>query len=202
MRIIGITGTLGAGKGTIVDFLVKKHGFAHYSVREYLLQIIREKKMPENRDSMVIVANKLRQDNSPSFIVEQLLVEARQKEQDAIIESIRTPGEVTALREAGKGLFTLLAVDADPKVRYSRVVARKSETDRVTFEKFVSDEQREMSNTEPHQQNLGVVLGMADFTLNNDTDLESLHKQLSALLPKLGLAEGGKGIEATPAADS
>ena len=33
MIIIGITGTLGAGKGTIVDYLVKQKGFVHYSVR-------------------------------------------------------------------------------------------------------------------------------------------------------------------------
>ena len=36
MIIIGITGTLGAGKGTIVDYLCKKRGFLHYSVREFL----------------------------------------------------------------------------------------------------------------------------------------------------------------------
>ena len=79
---------------------------------------------------------------------------------------------------------------------------RKSETDRVTFEKFVADEQREMNNTEPHQQNLGVVLGMADYTLNNDTDLASLHKQLSTVLPKLGLAEGGAGAALPPRVES
>ena len=42
MIIIGITGTLGSGKGTIVEYLVQKRGFRHYSVREYLLEIIRK----------------------------------------------------------------------------------------------------------------------------------------------------------------
>ena len=41
MIIIGITGTLGAGKGTIVEYLVGKKGFKHYSVRELLSEIIR-----------------------------------------------------------------------------------------------------------------------------------------------------------------
>ena len=37
--IIGITGTLGAGKGTVVDFL-KEKGFRHFSVRDYLIKIL------------------------------------------------------------------------------------------------------------------------------------------------------------------
>ena len=68
MLIIGITGTLGAGKGTIVDYLINNKGFQHFSVRGFLLQEIRKRDLPENRDSMVIVANDLRKQNSPSFI--------------------------------------------------------------------------------------------------------------------------------------
>ena len=40
MLIIGITGTLGAGKGTVVEYLVEKKGFDHYSVRAFLLKEI------------------------------------------------------------------------------------------------------------------------------------------------------------------
>ena len=42
MIIIGITGTIGAGKGTIVDYLMQKCGFRHYSVRQYLLDVIQK----------------------------------------------------------------------------------------------------------------------------------------------------------------
>ena len=38
MNIIGITGTLGAGKGTIVDYLVQKKGYVHYSVRSFIAE--------------------------------------------------------------------------------------------------------------------------------------------------------------------
>ena len=38
MITIGITGTLGAGKGTIVDYLIEKRGFVHYSVRAFITE--------------------------------------------------------------------------------------------------------------------------------------------------------------------
>jgi dephospho-CoA kinase len=52
VQVIGITGTLGAGKGTIVDYLTANHGYNHISVRSLLQGIIAEKGMPDNRDSM------------------------------------------------------------------------------------------------------------------------------------------------------
>ena len=71
MIIIGITGTLGAGKGTMVDYLVQKRGFAHFSVRTYLQREMKKRNMPDNRDSMTTLANELRAQNSPSFITDE-----------------------------------------------------------------------------------------------------------------------------------
>ena len=109
MNIIGITGTLGAGKGTIVDYLVKNKGFVHCSVRAYLIEEITKRGMEVNRDSMVIVANGLRASHSPSFIVEELYHIAAKHQVNCVIESIRTPGEAVAL--SSKGGFCLIAVD-------------------------------------------------------------------------------------------
>jgi len=184
MLIIGITGTLGAGKGTIVDHLVKKKGFQHYSVRGYLLEEIRKRGLPENRDSMVIVANDLRKQNSPSFITDQLYLQAKKTGKNAVIESIRTPGEIASLRTKGK--FYLFAVDADPKIRYSRIKQRASETDKVSFETFIKNEQREMSSDDPNKQNLGKCIQRADFVFKNDMTIEELIFQVEIVL---------KGIE-------
>ena len=91
--------------------------------------------MAVNRDSMTVVANDLRASYSPSYIAEALYEEAAAAGKNAVIESLRTEGEIAALR--AKGDFLLVAVDADPKVRYERIVARGSETDKISFEKFL-----------------------------------------------------------------
>lgn len=172
MLIIGITGTLGAGKGTVVEYLVKKKGFDHYSVRAFLLKEIRRRELPENRDSMVMVANELRARHGPSYVTDQLYYEAALKGKNCIIESIRTPGEIDSLRE--KGSFFLFAVDADPQLRYQRIVARSSETDKITYKIFLENEDREMSDTDPNKQNLKACIRQADFVFNNDGSKEDL----------------------------
>ena len=152
MITIGITGTIGAGKGTIVDYLVKEKGFAHFSVREFITQEINRRGMEVNRDSMTIVGNDLRATHSPSYIVEQLYQQAQASGRNCIIESVRTPGEVEALR--GKPNFYLFAIDADAHTRFQRIALRGSETDHIDFDTFTANEQREMSSTDPNKQNL------------------------------------------------
>lgn len=183
MKIIGITGTLGAGKGTIVDYLTQHHGFAHFSVRGYLSQIIKAKGETVNRDSLVATANDLREKNGPSFIAQELFREAQESGQDCIIESIRTVGEVQALRE--KNGFHLFAIDADQHLRYERIVERASETDKVSFETFAANEAREMNNTDPNKQNLSACMALADYRFNNDGSFTELYARIDEVLEKI-----------------
>mgnify|MGYP000865930078 CR=1 FL=1 len=182
LKIIGITGTLGAGKGTIVDYLTKHHGFVHFSVRGYLTKIIQQKGLAVNRDTLVATANELRAANSPSFIVEELLKGALARGKDCIIESIRTVGDITALR--AKGGFTLFAVDADQKLRYTRIVERASETEKITFEVFADNERREMESQDPNKQNLSACMQLADFTFQNNESFDELYRQVDEALVK------------------
>ncbi|MFH1159454.1 MAG: AAA family ATPase, partial [bacterium] len=161
MIIIGITGTLGAGKGTIVEYLIEKKEFAHFSVRGFLLEKIRLLGMPENRDSMFHLANELRAEHGPSYMVDQLYELAKRLGKNSIIESIRTTGEIASLRSKGK--FYLFAVDADPQIRYQRIVQRKSETDAVSFDTFLHNEERESVSSDPSVQNLKACIEEADF---------------------------------------
>jgi len=102
--IVGITGTLGAGKGTIVEYL-KTKDFTHYSVRSFIVEEIKKRGLPINRDTMVLIGNKLREANYPSYIIEEIYKKAKLENSNTVIESLRTIGEVEALR--GKKDFYL-----------------------------------------------------------------------------------------------
>ena len=177
--IIGVTGTNAAGKGTVVDFL-KQKGFNHYSVRDFLTQELLKRNLPTDRPHMQDIANELRTQNGPAFIVEQLYQQALQKGENAIIESFRCPGEVDAMRKLPQ--FILLAIDADPKIRYTRASSRNSTTDNVTFEKFIEEEKKEMTSTDPFKQNLSKCAEMADIFLLNEGTIKEFEEKLSKML--------------------
>ena len=185
MVIIGITGTIGAGKGTIVEYLTSQKNFKHYSVRSFLLREIQQRKLAPNRNSMVIIANHLRQTHSPSYIVDQLIKEALINNQHSVIESIRTEGEIISLRK--HHCFHLFAVDAQPKLRYERIKLRNSETDHIDYQTFIENEQREFNSTNPYQQNLKKCIDLADFKLLNNGTVEDLCQQLEEILRQLSL---------------
>ncbi len=183
MIIIGITGTLAAGKGAVVDYLVGTRNFVHYSMRDFLTQEIVRRGLPVNRDVMKQMGDEFRQKYSPGYLVEQFLEKAIHQDKNVIIESIRTVKEIEVLKKNPQAV--LLSIDADIKIRYERSQSRKSATDSVTFEKFVEDEKRESISDEPWAMNLPKCKALADYRITNDGSLEELHKQIEGILSSL-----------------
>jgi dephospho-CoA kinase len=179
--IVGITGTNGAGKGTIVDFLINKKGFKHFSAGDFITEEIIKRRLPVNRETMILVANDLRTNFGSGYIAEQLLERAVSQGENAVIESIRTMGEVETLRKSCSK-FILLAVDADQKVRYERIKMRKSAKDNVSFEEFVSIEEKEMESSDFNKQNLVACSKAADYRIQNDGKMEELVQKVEEML--------------------
>lgn len=180
--IIGLTGTLGAGKGTVVEYL-KAKGFKHFSARDFIVEEINHRGLPINRDTMTETANDLRKTHSPSYIVRELYEKAKAEGGDSIIESIRTPGEIKRLKRETN--FFLIAIDADRKTRYERIHKRGSATDNISYEEFVANEEREYRSTDPNKQNLSACINAADFTLQNDGSIEDLRSQIDIIFAKI-----------------
>jgi len=186
--IIGITGSDGAGKGTAVDRLVTTHGFTHYSARSFITQYIEAAGLPITRNQMRLTANELRARYGDEYVIRHAYeAAAREGVQKIVIESVRAVAEATYLKSKG-GI--LLAVDADPLVRYERVQARRSASDQVTYEEFLAHEELEKNDPDPHGMQKAAVMEMADYTIFNDTTIEALNEAVDAFLVSFDAVDG------------
>jgi dephospho-CoA kinase len=180
--IIGICGTNGGGKGTVVEYLETK-GFRHYSVREFLTAELLRHGREVNRSEMRLLANEIRATKDPAYIIRSLYEQAvAEGAAYAVIESVRNVGEAEFL--LSKGIY-LLAVDADQERRFHRVQERRSATDQVDFLTFVYHEEREMHPEGPHDMDIRGVMRLAHSTIMNDGSHNELHAHVDALLAAL-----------------
>ena len=181
--IIGITGTDGSGKGTVVEYLTQVKKYAYYSSRSFIVAEIERQGLAVDRNQMRLTANKMRELHGNDFVVRQAYEKAAAENvEDVVIESIRALAEAEYLKAQG-GI--LLAVDADQKVRYERVQKRRSESDKVSFEQFVAHEELEKNDPNPHGMQKAKVIEMADYHILNGGTLEELHTQVDTFLEKL-----------------
>jgi dephospho-CoA kinase len=177
--LIGITGTNGAGKGAVVEYLVSQKGFSRYSARSVIMDGIHARHLlKSDKDTMREVANELRKEHGAAYVIEQLYDMAKE-DSNAVLESVRTIGEAEFLKKNGAHI---LAVDADKKIRYERVSDRGTDDDQLTFEEFSAKEDREMASSDSWDMNVFGVMQLADAHVTNDGTLEELHAQVDAAL--------------------
>ena len=180
--ILGIAGSFGSGKGTVVEYLSNTLGFKHYSASGFITEEIRRRGMPVNRDSMIVVANDLRKQHGPAYIIETLYERAQAEGGKAIIEALRAVAEVRKIKELGGHV---IGVNADPEIRYERAFARGSEKENVPFEQFLEHERLESNPDDPTKQNVFGALEEADIHIDNNGTLEELHAKINEALAKL-----------------
>ena len=180
--IIGIVGTLGAGKGTVVEYL-KSKGFAHYSSSAILKDLLKERGLPQTRAYMSPLANELMAKHDGG-VLHYSHERARQEgAENFVLEAIHRTKEADYIKNI-EGV--VLGVDADIHKRYERVAKRKDGAkDNVTFEQFLADSKREEegeANTGPH---IRAVLDMADAVVMNNGTKNELFLQVGNALKSL-----------------
>ena len=177
--IIGITGSFGAGKGCVADYLVNQKGFTHFSARSFITKEIERRGLPVNRDSMIEVANDLRKEGGPTFIFEQLVQSAKDHGGNAVVESVRAVAEAQYIKEQGG---VVLGIDADPVIRYERIVKRGNETDHVSFEEWRDQEIRESNPDDPTKQDIFGALRESDYVIMNTNSVDALEACVDTFL--------------------
>lgn len=170
--VIGLCGTLAAGKG-IVTSILKSKGFQSVGLGDIVREELLDRGMAITRKNQQDIGNKLRKENGGQILAQRALSKYKSYDSPLVIEGIRNMVEVDFLKANSN--FFLIGVDAPFDVRWGRVQKRNRDADLLNHDKFVIDDSRDRGFNEPLDgQQTGMCLVHADFLINNDEDFEKL----------------------------
>jgi dCMP deaminase len=176
-RLIGLTGTNGAGKGEVAKYFVHK-GYQYFSLSDWLREELKKRGQPVSRDNLIKLGNELRRLEGADILARRVMEKIKESKGPAVIDSIRNPAEILYFRKQGS--FLLIAVDAPVELRFARVQGRGRDESAQTLKEFVAKEKEEMSEASEAQQ-LQKCLEMADIRIWNDGSLAALYAQLEKI---------------------
>ncbi len=179
--IIGLIGKNGAGKGEVAK-LLQQIGYYYYSLSDLVREEVRARGLEVTRDNLIPAGNELRQQYGPGVLAERTL-ERLEPDKNYVIDSIRNPFEVKALKKRPN--FRLLKVTADEATRFQRVKERGRESDPQTLDEFRRLEALETTTDDPTKQQLTETEALADAAVENSATIDELHVATRQVLNEL-----------------
>lgn len=176
---IGIAGLNGAGKTQAVQYL-ERRSFYPVSLSDVIRKELAADGIEPERAAMIERGRALRGEQGEAVLAERILADLP-KDRHHVIDSIRHPAEVEALRAAGD--FSLIWIDASEAIRFERMQQRARPGDPTTLAEFRDVEGRELQASGPGQQLLRVK-ELADESVENNGSLEHFETELQNLIQR------------------
>ncbi len=169
--VVGLTGPNAVGKGVVAAHL-RELGFAIHSLSDVVREEAARLGFPPEREHLIRIGHDLRRSGGAGVLAERILPRIGSRD---VVDSIRNPAEVAVLRRLAG--FLLLGVNAPPRLRFERSLARSRPGDSATFEEF-EDRERQENSSDPDAQQLLATLRLADRILTNDGSLDALRAEV------------------------
>jgi len=183
--IIGLTGKNAAGKGELANHL-KSKGFVYFSLSDALREEATRQGLDHSRETLIKLGTEMREKFGNGILAKRINEKIgslkKQGKNNFVVDSIRNPGEIKELRK-NEG-FILVAVYADAKIRFQRLLKRGRIGDAQTFEKFLEHEKKE-NNDEGAGQQLDKCIEMADTIINSNGTVEEANNDIDFYLGPL-----------------
>lgn len=187
-RLVGVSGTLGAGKDTVGDFLANAYHFLHISTGDVLRAEATARGLDaSDRATLINLAVELQQAyGSYGALVLRAISQWQQRSTQfpggVVISGIRIVEEAQQIRARGG---TQLYIDADPHIRYVRVRGRQRDhrEAQLTLDEFIAHEKTELEGTgNPARPHLLGIKAVADAIVVNEMTREELERTVEKIL--------------------
>ena len=183
--IIGLTGTMGSGKGTISNHL-RERGFNFITISDLIRDELIKRGLPLKRRELQNLGNEMRRLNGNDYWAKQAIKKIDLKN-DWVIDGIRNLGEIEELRNLPD--FILISVDAPEEIRLirgqrrERIIDGRISSDPKDLKEFKKLEARDRGLGEPdYGQQVLQCIEKADYGIINDNSIERLKKQIDSII--------------------
>lgn len=182
--IIGLTGSMGAGKGEVVKIL-ERLGFRYITLSQMVREEARRRGISEEREKLMEVGNSMRQKHGPGVLAKLALQKIQAHSHDQwVIDGIRNPAEIEELKKGENA--HIWGIKADRDLLVSRILKRARQSDPKTAEEIMKKIEREWGVGEPPEgQQVERCLRHSDVLIENEETLEELDKKVMKLYNKL-----------------
>lgn len=178
--IIGLTGPNASGKGEVKKYLETECQAVSFKFSDILRDVLRRLYIVINRENLQDLSTDLRKRFGNDVLAKAIAQDAtNSSEKIIVIDGVRRLDDIKYLLPLNN--FKLISVDADINLRYERLKLRnENEGDKdKTLEQFMLEEQKEA------EQEIPKVMARAHFQLDNNQNLNNLHRQIDAVVDSL-----------------
>jgi len=179
--VIGIAGNIGAGKGTVTDYLKEKYQAQQMRYSKILADILERLYLDYDRDNLNTIANGLRDMFGGDILSRVLEGDIKNEEAEIIVfDGIRKEAELNYFKNKVEN-FVFAFVDAPVEVILNRITQRQEKVDdrEQTLEKLKASQNQESDRDVPGLKKL------ADFVIDNGGSLEDTYKQIDEMIKKI-----------------
>ena len=180
--VLGVAGTIGAGKDTFTNYIKEKYNFQIISMGDLVREEAKQLGMLEDRETLQDLANKRRAEFGIGYWARKAAKKISESKHELFaINGMRTPADVSSPKKVFGDKFKLLLLDATPETRFKRLKARKRLGDPKTLAEFKKQEEREWKLFDFKK-----TITFADFKIENEVHgHENFYKQIDELIAKL-----------------
>ena len=174
VKVIGLCGSMGAGKDVVAKYLVSNYGYTQFTIGDIVREEMTKKGIEITREKSDAFSEEMRSKHGQDYFIKQCVEKIKSgKYKNAVMDGIRLPSD-TIVMEKGFGKdYVLFKVDALPLIRFERLQSRGRSDLPKTLEQFKNQEK--VHNKE---FKLDVTFKKAAETIDNSGTLEALYENI------------------------
>ena len=177
--ILGLTGEMVSGKGTVAKYICEKYGAnaSSYRFSTILRDILNRVHVEQTRENLQRVSEVMRKNFGEDLMARAMALDVQKDtRQIVVIDGIRRLPDIKYLQELSE--FKLVYLEADVEERYKRLIIRNENADdsTKTLEQFKSD-----LEAEAESQIRGLKKD-ANYVIDNNGSLDELYAQVDRII--------------------